>query len=137
IFTLRRRQAGSLTKLENIDGFGAVSARKLYDAIDARRAVPLSRFLFALGIRHVGETNARRLARHFLSFSALRAAAEAARMPEGKGDPGNGEWQEIVGVNGIGSVVAQALVEFFAEDHNREAVDALLSETTPLDEEPV
>ena len=137
IFTLRKRQADSLTRLENIDGFGAVSVKKLYDAIDARRAVALSRFLFALGIRHVGETNARRLAHHFLSFVALHAAAEAARMPEGKGDPGNAEWQEIVGVNGIGSVVAGALVEFFAEDHNRKALDALLAETTPLDEEPV
>ena len=109
--------------------------KKLYAAIDERRRVEHSRFLFGLGIRHIGETNAKRLARHFLSFDALRAAAEAAKMPEGKGDPGNAEWQEIVGVNGIGSVVAEALVEFFAETHNREAVDALLAEVTPLDEE--
>jgi len=138
IFTLRKRQAGSLTKLENIDGFGAVSVKKLFDAIDVRREIPLSRFLFGLGIRHIGETNAKRLARHFLSFDALRSAAEAARMPEGKGDPGNGEWQEIVGVNGIGSIVAEALVDFFAEEHNREAVDALLAAgVKPEDEEPV
>src|SRR5690606_19692454 len=137
IFTLKARQANSLTKLENVDGFGVVSTRKLYSAIDERRAVPLSRFLFALGIRHIGETNAKRLARHYLSFEALRAASEAARIPEGKGDPGNAEWQEIVGVNGIGTVVAEALVEFFAEDHNREAVDDLIAEVTPVDEEPV
>jgi DNA ligase (NAD+) len=135
IFTLRARQANSLTKLENIEGFGEVSVRKLYAAIDDRREVPLSRFLYALGIRHIGETNARRLARHFLNFAPLREAAEKARMPEGKGDPGNAEWQEIVGVNGIGTVVAEALVEFFQEDHNREAVDALLKEVTPLEEE--
>src|SRR5690606_42095568 len=54
-----------------------------------------------------------------------------------KGDPGNAAWQELVGINGIGSVVAEALVEFFAETHNNEAVDALLAEVTPLDEEPV
>lgn len=137
IFTLRKRQADSLTRLENVDGFGAISVRKLYDAIDARRKVPVSRFLFALGIRHIGETNARRLARHFISFSKLREAAQGAVMPEGKGDPGNAEWQEIVGVNGIGSVVAQGLVEFFAEQHNREAVDALLAEVKPLNEEQV
>ena len=135
IFTLKARQEKSLAKLENVDGFGAVSVKKLYAAIDERRRVEHSRFLFGLGIRHIGETNAKRLARHFLSFDALRAAAEAAKMPEGKGDPGNAEWQEIVGVNGIGSVVAEALVEFFAETHNREAVDALLAEVTPLDEE--
>ncbi|MEP9388677.1 NAD-dependent DNA ligase LigA [Mesorhizobium sp. KR9-304] len=145
IFTLRRRQEalpatldGSLERLENIDGFGAVSVKKLFDAIDIRREVALSRFVYALGIRHIGETNAKRLARHFLSFEALRKAAEAAKMPEGKGDPGNAEWQEIVGVNGIGGIVAEALVDFFAEAHNREAVDALLAAgVTPLDEEPV
>ncbi len=137
IFTLRRRQAASLTKLENIEGFGEVSVRKLLAAIDDRREVALSRFLFALGIRHVGETNAKRLARHFLSFDALRKTASAARIPEGKGDAGNAEWQEIVGVNGIGEVVAEALVDFFAEDHNRTALDALLAEVTPADEEVI
>jgi DNA ligase (NAD+) len=137
IFTLAERQKASLTKLENIEGFGAVSVKKLYAAIDERRRPALSRFLHALGIRHIGETNARRLARHFVSFEALRKAAEAAQMPAGKGDPGNGEWQEIVGVNGIGTVVAEALVEFFAEEHNRAAIDALLKEVAPQDEERV
>ncbi len=137
IFTLAKRQKASLAKLENIEGFGAVSVKKLYAAIDERRQPALSRFLHALGIRHVGETNAKRLARHFVSFAALREAAEAARMPEGKGDPGSAEWQEIVGVNGIGDVVAEALVEFFHEAHNRDAIDALLKEVQPQDEEPV
>ncbi|MDP3895274.1 MAG: NAD-dependent DNA ligase LigA [Mesorhizobium sp.] len=137
IFTLRERQKSSLTKLENIDGFGAVSVKKLFDAIDARRSVETSRFLYGLGIRHIGETNARRLARHFVSFGALRAVAEAARIPDGKGDKGNEAWQELNAVNGIGDVVAEALVEFFAEDHNREVVDALLKEVTPRDEEQV
>ncbi|MET0940971.1 MAG: NAD-dependent DNA ligase LigA, partial [Mesorhizobium sp.] len=54
IFTLKERQQASITKLENIEGFGATSVKKLFDAIDARRKVPLSRFLHALGIRHVG-----------------------------------------------------------------------------------
>ena len=137
IFTLARRQRDSLTKLENIEGFGAVSARKLFAAIDDRRRPAAARFLHALGIRHIGETNAKRLMRHFLSFGALKAAAEAARVPSGKGDPGNAEWQEIIGISGIGSIVAEALVEFFAEEHNRKAVDALLAEVTPADEEPV
>src|SRR5690606_16680716 len=104
IFTLKARQEGSLTKLENVEGFGAVSVRKLYAAIDERRRVALSRFLFALGVRHIGETNAKRLARHYLSFEALRAGASEAVLPEGKGDPGNAAWQELVGINGIGSV---------------------------------
>jgi len=145
IFTLRRRQEslpdtleGSMERLDKVEGFGEVSVRKLLAAIDERRRVALSRFLFALGIRHIGETNAKRLARHFLSFDVLRKTAEAACPPQGKGNAGNAEWQEIVGVNGIGDVVAEALVDFFAEDHNRDAVDALLAAgVTPLDEEAI
>jgi DNA ligase (NAD+) len=138
IFTLKTRQQASLTKLENIEGFGAVSAKKLFDAIDARRAVETSRFLFALGIRHIGETNAKRIARHFTSFEAIRAVATEAEIPAGKGDKGNSAWQELNAVNGVGEVVAEALVEFFNEEHNRDAVDTLLAAgVTPLDEEKV
>ena len=144
IFTLKKRQEalpgtleGSMQRLDKVEGFGEVSVRKLFAAIDERRQVAFSRFLFGLGIRHIGETNAKRLARHFTSFAAMRAAAEVARMPEGKGDAGNAEWQELIGINGIGSIVAEALVDFFAEEHNRQAVDDLLAEVTPLDEEPV
>ena len=137
IFTLKARQAASLTKLENIEGFGATSVRKLFSAIDERRKVAFSRFLFALGIRHVGETNAKRLARHFVSFDAFRKAGEEATPPHGKGDPGNAAWQELNGISGIGGVVAEAVVEFFGEAHNQQVLDALLAEVTPLDEERV
>ena len=137
IFTLKARQEKSLTKLENVEGFGTVSVRKLFAAIDDRRRIEFSRFLYALGIRHVGETNAKRFARHFLSFEVFRKAGEAAVAPQGKGDPGNAAWQELNGINGIGDVVAEAVVDFFGEAHNREVVDALLEEVTVLDEEPV
>jgi DNA ligase (NAD+) len=136
IFTLKKRQEDSLTKLENIEGFGTVSVKKLFDAIDARREVALSRFLYALGIRHVGETNAKRLARAYLNFNALRDAAEAAELPGEGNDKGNAAWQDLVSVGGIGAVVAEAIVEFFAEEHNREAVDALLEEVKATDEQP-
>ncbi len=144
IFTLKKRQEalpqtldGSLERLEKVDGFGETSVRKLYAAIEERRQVPLHRFLFALGIRHIGETTAKRFARHYLSLAALRAGAGAAVPPQGKGDPGNAQWQELVAINGIGAVVARALVDFLAEAHNIEALDRLLDDVTPLDEEPV
>ncbi|MCM2503703.1 NAD-dependent DNA ligase LigA [Aureimonas altamirensis] len=126
IFTLEKRQEKSLTRLENFDGFGARSVRNLFEAIDARRDPPLPRFLYALGIRHVGETNARRFARHYGSLGAFRAAAEAAAVPADRKDAGNEAWQELNGVEGIGSIVAGAVVEFFHEAHNRDAIDALL-----------
>ncbi len=145
IFTLQKRQEGlpdtlegTLERLEKIEGFGPVSVRKLFEAIDARRKVQTSRFLFALGIRHIGETNAKRIARHFTSFKAIRDIATEAEIPAGKGDKGNAAWQELNAVNGVGAVVAEALVEFFNEAHNQEAVDALLAAgVEPLDEEQI
>lgn len=79
IFRLRDRDAGNLTRLKNRDGYGEVSAAKLFDAIDARRVIALDRLLFALGIRHLGEVAARDLARHFGSWERLIATVDRAR----------------------------------------------------------
>jgi DNA ligase (NAD+) len=135
IFTLKERQSRSaLKKLENIEGFGPVSVGKLFAAIDERREISLSRFLYALGIRHVGETNAKRFARHYGSFAAFAADAASAILPVDKKDRGNEAWQAMNDIDGIGAVVAEAVVEFFAEAHNTEALTALLAEVTVLDE---
>ncbi len=129
IFRLHEQRDGLIAR----EGWAETSVGNLLAAIDARREIDLNRFIFALGIRHVGETTARRLARHYGTFEALRAGAEEAQMPEGKGDPGNEAWQELVNVEGIGAVVAEAVVDFFAEPKNREAVDALCAEVRPLE----
>ncbi|MGO4781368.1 helix-hairpin-helix domain-containing protein, partial [Lysobacter sp. 2RAB21] len=78
IYTLAARDAANLKKLKDKEGFGAQSVRKLFDAIEDRRRPPLNRFVFGLGIRHIGETTARLLARHYGSFEALREAATTA-----------------------------------------------------------
>ncbi|PRD45183.1 DNA ligase (NAD(+)) LigA [Phyllobacterium phragmitis] len=138
IFTLRERQGRSLTKLENIDGFGAVSVKKLFDAIDERRKIPLSRFLFGLGIRHVGEVNAKRLARAYGSYEAFARSAREAKPsqdPTDRTDKGNEAWLELNDIEGIGRIVAEAVVDFYNEPHNLEVLDALLKEVTPRDEE--
>ncbi|WP_455465598.1 NAD-dependent DNA ligase LigA [Bartonella sp. B39] len=138
IFTLQRRQEKSLVHLENMEGFGTVSVRKLYDAINARREIPLSRFLFALGIRHVGEVNARRLARAYQSYTAFEMAAMTAIMPCDKIDTeGNEAWIELTNIEGIGPQVGSAILDFYQEAHNREVLSVLLKEVTPLDEELV
>ena len=82
IFTLKARDGQGHPPLREWEGFGETSARNLFNAIDARRTIPLNRFLYALGIRHVGETNARRLARHFGDWESLRAAARAENAAE-------------------------------------------------------
>ena len=119
IFTLQARDGQSKPPLREWEGFGETSARNLFNAIEARRTVPLNRFLFALGIRHVGETNARRLARHFGDWESLRAGARAENAAE-----------ELSGVGGIGPVVAEAIADFFAEPRNEAALDALVKEVT-------
>ena len=135
IFTLEKRQAASpFKKLENIDGFGATSVRKLYAAINERREIALSRFLFGLGIRHVGEVNAKKLARAFGSYNKLAQIAQTALVPLEKSDKGNDSWRDLIEVEGIGTIVAEAIVDFYQEPHNIEVLTALLAEVTPLDE---
>lgn len=133
IFTLEARDSDptALTRLKNRDGWGETSAKNLFAAIEARRRVPVNRFLYALGIRHVGETNAKRLLRHYGTIEALREAALHA-VPPGEDYPkGNDAWAEMVATEGIGAVVAEAVVDFFAEPNNEAALDALLGEVTP------
>lgn len=127
IFTLEARDSDptTLTKIRNFEGFGETSVRNLFAAIDSRRRVPLNRFIFALGIRHVGETNARRLARHFETFDALRAVARSA------GDEASEARGELRNIEGVGDVVAEAVADFFVEEHNEAVLDALLREVTP------
>ncbi|HMN51987.1 MAG TPA: NAD-dependent DNA ligase LigA [Xanthobacteraceae bacterium] len=120
IFTLASRN--KKLKLEEVEGFGETSVRNLFNAIDARRKIALNRVLFALGIRHIGETNAIRLARHYGTMEALREAALAAA----KGD--EDALAEMNNINGIGKIVAEAVIEFFKEKKNLKALDALLEQ---------
>ena len=125
IFTLRKRDERSLKKLKDREGYGETSARNLFDAIDERRNVSLDRFIYALGMRHVGETTARLLARTYGTMEALNDALVAAVDREGDA------WADLVNTDGIGEVVAEALVDFFAEAHNQEVLRDLLAEVAP------
>ena len=119
IFTLEARNRK--IKLENEEGFGEISVRNLFNAINARRKIVLNRFLYALGIRHVGETNATRLARHYQTLDALKAALMKAK-------PSEEDQEDLMHIGGIGEVVAEAIIEFFKEKKNRAAIEALLKE---------
>jgi DNA ligase (NAD+) len=129
IFTLPRRNR--TIRLGEVEGYGELSVRNLFAAIEARRHIALNRLIFALGIRHVGESNAKLLARHYGTMEHLRhgvAAAAAGHESEA--------YEELNAVEGIGEVVADAIVEFFKEPHNREALDRLLEQitVTPMEE---
>ncbi len=126
IFTLETRDRSFSKKLEDREGWGSQSAGKLFAAIDARRRISLDRFIFGLGIRHVGETTAKVLARSYGGISAFKSAMIAAA--EGKESEA---WLDLNNIDGIGETVAAAVVEFFAEPHNIKVVDELLSEVEP------
>jgi len=125
------------------EGWGEISVANLEAAIDARRTPPLDRFLFALGIRHVGQVTARDLARRYVDFASLQAAIDAAvaargEMVQAVGET-DGKFDQRVAkalaamfeVPGVGPEVAEALVDFFAEPHNRDVIADLLTEVDP------
>jgi DNA ligase (NAD+) len=129
IFTLRSRDAANLKKLKDREGFGETSVRNLFDAIDVRRSISLERLLYALGIRHVGETTARQLARAYGSWAAFNAAA--LRIAEGDADAK----AEMDAIDQIGDTVVEAVGAYFGEEHNRAILARLLDQITVEDAE--
>ncbi len=117
IFTLEARHGDDLRGRER---WGEKSAGNLFAAIAERRRVPLDRLIFALGIRHVGETAARLVARHYGSWARFAAEMEAAR------DHAGAEWAELNAINGVGETLAGSLVDFFHEPANRAAIERLV-----------
>jgi DNA ligase (NAD+) len=127
IFTLEERNRS--IKLEEVEGYGEVSVRNLFSAIAARREISLERFIYALGIRHVGETTAVALARGYGSWKAFHdACLELVK--------GNAETRtEMDALDQIGDTVIEALAEYFGETHNRKMVEKLVGQVTILDAE--
>ncbi|MDW8314744.1 MAG: NAD-dependent DNA ligase LigA [Rhodovarius sp.] len=121
LFRLHRHRA----ELEALEGWGPQSVAKLLEAIERARHPPLERFIFALGIRRIGEQNAKLLARHYRSVEAWQERMLAARTP------GSEAREELCSIQGIGPAIAQELIEFFAEPRNLETLSALLAEVQP------
>lgn len=125
-------------QLRSREGWGELSGSKLIDAINESRTRPLDRFLFALGIRHVGQVTARDLARHYVSLDNLRTKIEEIIALRDTMAPAVGENDEkfrlrvardmagALATPGIGPEVAEALITFFAEPHNQEVIRDLL-----------
>ena len=122
IFTLAKRDAANERKLKEREGYGEVSAQKLFDAIEARRTIPLERLIYALGIRHVGERTARTLARAYGAWGAFHEAAR--QIAAGSSEAA----EEMDALEDIGQSVIEAVARFFAEEHNRRMVDDLVEQ---------
>jgi len=132
IFTLAETDKTRESKLAEREGWGELSAQNLFAAIEARRNVKLDRFIYALGIRHVGEITARLLARNYGTTENFLKAMRAA------GEDRQGEaFAELDNIEGIGPTVAAAVADFFAEPHNVEVVKELLDQVAPQELEAV
>ena len=110
IFTLEARDTANLAKLRNRLGWGDKSATNLFAAIDDKRMIPLARLIFALGIRHVGETSAGMLATHYGTWDAFRSAMAQAV------DPAHPAYGELLSIDGVGAVMAASLIAAFAAE---------------------
>ena len=130
IFDLEARYGAGPRQLKNREGWGEKSAKNLFQAIEERREIPLDRMIFALGIRHIGESAAQLLARHYGSWEAFRAAILAAQDRDGEA------WAELVSIDGVGTVMAEALVTAFAQDAERASIDRLAAKLTIADVAP-
>ncbi len=122
IFTLETKFGPEIASRE---GWGELSAKNLFTAIDARRSISLDRFINALGIRHVGETNAKLIARHYLSAGEWMQAMESSEATA-----------DLTTIDKIGPVVAASMKDFFDEPRNRQALDNLLAQITVNDVAP-
>jgi DNA ligase (NAD+) len=129
IFKLESRDQTGEKKLRNREGYGETSIRNLFAAIASRRAIGLDRMIYALGIRHVGETTARMLARHYGSWSSFHESALALARHD------SDAMADLGSVDQIGSAVIDAIGAYFGEEHNLGLVDRLAAELTIADAE--
>jgi DNA ligase (NAD+) len=125
IFTLEARNEEIM--LGNVEGYGETSVRNLFNAIEARRRIALERFIYALGMRHVGETTALALARGYGSWDAFHDAC----LKVARGD--EDAISEMDALDQIGDTVIQSIKSYFGESHNRGIVERLTKQVTILD----
>jgi len=122
IFTLQSRYGGGLQQLKNREGWGEKSAKALFDAIEDKRKIPLRRFLFGLGIRHVGEAASNLIALHYGEWAILEQAMRDAAPKQGVA------WDDLLGIDGVGAVMAGSLVGAFALEAERASIERLAAE---------
>lgn len=119
IFKIKKNHGEELKQKE---GWGALSAQNLFDAINKKREIGLDRFIYALGIRQVGQATAKRLAQVYGNLERLKTAMIKAQDHESE------SYSDLINIEDIGPAVADDLIGFFAEDHNTEVLGALLKE---------
>jgi DNA ligase (NAD+) len=121
IFTLSARDASApLTRLKNRDGWGDTSTANLFEAIEQKRKIPLNKLIYGLGIRHVGDGSASLLANNFSSWDKLIQVLDEAKDEESTA------WTDLLAIDGVGEVMARALIDAFHHPESRAAIDRLV-----------
>jgi DNA ligase (NAD+) len=124
IFRIEEKNEKLIPPIREREGWGDLSEKKLFDAINARRAIALNRFIYALGIRQIGEATAKKLAAAYGNITVLRVAMAEAQDRAGEA------YAELTSIEDIGPSVADDLLGFFAEKHNRDILDDLEEQLT-------
>lgn len=123
LFTLEERNKSLHDPIETWNGWGAQSVKNLFDALRERRRIPLSRFIYALGIPKIGEKTGKILSNHYGTYDAWRASMNALTLEEG--DPVLGD---LISIDGVGLTAAEELHAFFVEPHNQDVLNALVAQ---------
>jgi DNA ligase (NAD+) len=121
IFTLEERDKKSLTPLRNKEGWGELSAKNLFTAINERRNIAFNRFIYALGIRQIGEATAKRLAAAYGDLQTLKTEMQKAQ------DRASSAYEDLISIEDIGPSVADDLIGFFGEEHNQKILNDLVN----------
>lgn len=127
IFRLQQRNETLDLPLQQWEGWGGKSVSKLFESIENRRRISIDRFIYALGIRQVGQTTAKKLAQKYLSFANFKANMITAQEEQTQA------YQDLIDIEDIGGIVARDLISFFADDYNVQLVDDLLQFVTVED----
>ena len=128
IFTLKFRDQINHKKLRDRHGFGEKSASNLFDAIEKKKSIEFSRFIFSLGIRHIGENVSKLLARHFINWSKFISSISCAQNRESQ------EYFDLLAIDGIGTTVVNSLLSAFEMGKERDSIEKLARHLNILDE---
>ena len=129
IFTLAERNDALSTPLQEQDGFGATSTKKLFAAIETKRSIALDRFIYALGIRFIGENTAQMLAQSYVTFDAWHDAI--TQLSE------NAEMRStMLAIDGVGPKAVDALQSFMQDTHHRDLIMQLANQLTIINAQP-
>lgn len=133
IFTLEKRDSQSAQPLINKEGWGEKSTQNLFFAINQKRIISLEKFIYAIGIRHVGQVISKLIASHFISYKNFRnKMAEMAKLSDDELSQ-NHDYQDFTAIDGIGEKMARSITDYFLDKKNLQMIDDVAQELTIQD----